>query len=173
MYFDTLKGNFLLSSSLGNATPGIFKGAVVYILEHDDSGTYGVIVNKVVPNSSCLLPGALGLKGYKESSSLFLGGPLSMKRLQVLFVQNNKVTISSSKRVIEDNFIRGDSGLSKFVVGYSSWGPGQVYDEIERHLWHLVPADKKYIFSNHCFVNDLKNDYGLSDAFMAPVCGNS
>ena len=174
MFNESLQGRFILSSSIGDSSGGIFKRSVVYIVEHNELGSYGVIVNKVLPNSSKLLSGAL--KYYDDSNAsakIFLGGPLSSRKLHVLYILNGRVVISSNRRVIEGIFLNHDKNLYKFILGYAAWGAGDIYSEIKSHYWHVLPANNDYIFSDGDCYKSLKQQYGLNSAFLVDACGNS
>ena len=174
MLNESLQGKFILSSSVGDSSGGVFKRSVVYIVEHNELGSYGVIVNKVLPNSSKLLSGAL--RSYDESNpsaKIFLGGPLSSRKLHVLYILNGRVVVSSNRRIIEGIFLSGENTPCKFVLGYAAWGAGDIYNEIKNHYWHVLPATNDYIFCDGDCYKSLKNEHGLNSAFLVDACGNS
>ena len=171
MELDSLTGSFLISSSAGDALGGVFRRSVVYIAEHGENGTYGFIVNKVIPRGKQLLAGSLTVKGGVHG--LFLGGPVSPRRLCVIFTVNGRVIVSASKLDIEANFTQQNHGRCKFLVGCASWGPGDLYEEIKNHYWHVVPAAEKYIFSDYNFISDLEKEKGLHGPFLIANCGNT
>lgn len=171
MKLDSLAGSFLISSSAGDVLGGVFRRSVVYITEHSENGTYGFVVNKSIPRGSQALARTLNVKGGLHG--LFLGGPVSPRRLCVMFVVNGGVVVSTSRQVIEDNFTSQDHSRCKFLVGCASWGEGDLYEEIKNHYWHVVPAAEKYIFGDYDFMSDLEKEKGLYSPFLATSCGNT
>lgn len=154
------------------AMPGLqdemFSRSVVYVCEHSERGTLGLVINK---------PGDMLLKRLFEKVELplrredltnapvFQGGPLQTERGFVLHepffagvdkpadaVYASTMTIpgglemTTSKDVLEA--LSTGAGPRKVLVslGYSAWGEGQLESELSDNSWLTVAANSRIIF---------------------------
>lgn len=118
------------------ATPAeqsdVFKDTVIYVLRHDPSGGFGLILNK---------------DGY--------GGPVEAESIHVLY--SNDVTIEGGE-VLPDtglSYAFGEAAAaavtekkpawSKVLKGYAGWGGRQLDREIRRGVWKVVDFDPKMV----------------------------
>ncbi|MCW2747494.1 MAG: YqgE/AlgH family protein [Nocardioidaceae bacterium] len=151
---DTVRGHLLV------ATPAIASGhfwrTVVLVLDHDDDGALGVIINRpldsdvddvlpewadVVDAPVCLFDGgpvamdsalAVGvLRGTEEP----LGWRPMCGRIGLVDLDVPVPTISSAL-----------AGLRLFA-GYAGWSPQQLDEEIDEGAWIVVPAEDRDLFS--------------------------
>jgi len=149
------------AGQLAVATPRLidpnFARSVVLLLDHDDDGALGVVINR--PSE---LPLQAVLPGWAEAVSeprvLFAGGPVSpesalavtpfplsedtigLKALPGGFALIDLDLEPADVRVGEAS---GPAGLRVFS-GYAGWGAGQLEEEIEEGSWYVVstlPAD--------------------------------
>lgn len=133
------------------ATPLIedpnFLRTVVVLLEHDEDGAFGVVLNR-----PSLTPVAEPLPDWAGSAAapavMFLGGPVATDA--VIGITAAPVgggfddgpggcgfrTIDLSDRFVSDP---SGSGLRLFV-GAAGWSPGQLEDEIAEGAWWVVDA---------------------------------
>jgi putative transcriptional regulator len=140
------------------ATPDLrdpsFRGSVVLLLDHDEDGTLGVILNRptaVVVSS--VLPAWTAAVSPPEV--LFEGGPVSRdSALAVARVPQGAPEPVGFRRIVGDlgivdldtpTDIVSDalSGMRVFA-GYAGWGAEQLDTELEEQAWYVVdstPAD--------------------------------
>ncbi|MFH1761794.1 MAG: YqgE/AlgH family protein [bacterium] len=150
------KGDLLIAN--GNLMDPNFKRMVVLLCEHNENGSYGLILNNPTQTPiSKLAPDHDLLKN--EDSPVYVGGPCQMDRLQVLHGFGS--LLSDTIRICENVFMSGDfdavlriksqdkesGGKCRFYLGYSGWGPGQLESEMERKSWIIHPANNKIVFS--------------------------
>ena len=132
-----------------------FRRTVVLLCEHNEDGTYGLVLNRPTP---------IQLNEVVENpaiqSPLFIGGPVQPNTLHILHRIGSR--IDGSKAIRDGICWGGDlddiaevlNGAHaapqdvRFYVGYSGWGEGQLDEEIERGGWLLMTASNELIF-NH------------------------
>lgn len=159
--------NHFLIAMPGMQDP-LFSGSVVYVCEHGERGTLGLIVNK---------PSDITLKDLFDKVELpleradllaepvFIGGPVQMERGFVLHEPTfgeqpppeepvygatlrvpGGLEMTTSKDVLEA--LSSGSGPRKLLVtlGYSAWGEGQLEAELADNAWLTVAADATLVF---------------------------
>lgn len=134
-----------------------FGQSVVYLVEHDENGTLGLIVNR---SSDISLSEAVPDIEDEQAAahSLYYGGPVGLPMILILMRSEaaidgmnhvaSDVYISSDRRVLDEVFAANKSSNEvRFYIGHSGWGAGQLDSELERGSWHVVAADTAAIFS--------------------------
>ena len=127
-----------------------FAGTVVYVLDHSDNGTLGVVLGR--PSQVCIrdvLPGWCDLA--VEPCVFHVGGPCETDTALCLAVAPDAVPSEDSglRRVAGDvHLVDLDrdledlptvSGLRVFA-GYAGWSAGQLAGEIVEGAWACVPG---------------------------------
>ena len=133
-----------------------FQHSVIYITEHNDQGTYGVIINK--PTHMTVNEAMPDNKQLDKPSKLYFGGPMHASFLFVITQDGKHKDLhklldglyfgAGDKTTIEINNPQTHP-LTRTFIGFSSWGPGQVEKEIESGVWLLAPGTRKDIFDEH------------------------
>ena len=102
-------------------TDDVFSSSVVYVMEHNFSGSLGFIINK---NTE---------KIHENSNSkIMFGGPVDSESLYILdFVDDdiNKLGFTAPIDNVKDKMI---------LAGYTGWDSGQLEDEILSNYWFPV-----------------------------------
>lgn len=156
-------GQALRPGRLLVATPRLvdpnFERSVVLVLDHDESGTLGVVLNRPSP-----VPVGDILHDWQAMATapgvLFHGGPvatdsaLAVAALQVgpgadtepvgfrsLFGDTGIVDLDTPTELLEDAVSR-----LRIFAGYAGWGDGQLAAEIEEGSWYVVPAEQADVF---------------------------
>lgn len=147
---DTLRGRLLV------ATPAIESGpflrSVVFVLDHDDDGALGVIVNHPLPSDvDDVLPE--WADHVNAPVCLFDGGPVSTDSALAVGVlaADESVTVppigwrTMAGRVgLVDLELpppgEGELAGLRVFAGYAGWGPGQVEAELEEGAWIVLDA---------------------------------
>ncbi|MEI6348985.1 MAG: YqgE/AlgH family protein [Bacteroidota bacterium] len=131
-----------------------FRRAVILILDCDDNGAMGVVLNKPIFIDINEVISDLSSKPFP----LFSGGPVEIDR--VFFLHQLSNVISESELIIDEVFWSGkqddlakylgtpdfDDSKIKAFIGYSGWESGQLEKEIEDGRWVIVDGDRKAIF---------------------------
>ncbi|NHZ71314.1 MAG: hypothetical protein GWP18_06695 [Proteobacteria bacterium] len=145
----SIAGQFLVATP-SIATPP-FARAVILVLEHDDSGAIGVMLNSDSGLAvSDVLPDLISL--VCEPPHVFIGGPVSTDTALCL-------ARSYSGRFIRPSAL-GSIGLIdpadppddvhdlRIFAGYAGWDPGQLEAELEEQAWWVTLADVDAIFGD-------------------------
>ena len=149
------RGTFLVASP--RLLDPNFMHAVVLVCDHNDEGTFGVVVNRPAPMKVADLGSDDPLLGGREAP-LWHGGPVSNDTVQV--VHRLGPGIPSSMHVTGDLHLGGDPAvlaaaldsrsegreLVRFVVGYAGWGSGQLQSEVAEGAWLVMPALEPMVF---------------------------
>jgi putative transcriptional regulator len=131
-----------------------FKRSVVFLTEHSEEGSFGLILNKPIP---------MYLNEAVENAPVFdsrlgLGGPVQNETLHYLHQKGD--LIPNSVEVIEGVFWGGDFEVIKkmmladelepddirLFVGYAGWAEGQLKNEMDTQSWIVGKASKKLLF---------------------------
>ena len=147
------KGVFLVAKP---KVEGQFSQSVVLLLMHGETGTLGVIINRLTKASlDDVLPDLE--RGSKETHRVFFGGPVALNGLLFVFRSTRPpegashvmgdVYFSAELEVFEKVLKRKTSSSAlRLFLGHSGWGPGQLKWEIGRGDWELVRADTETVF---------------------------
>ncbi|MCH8553563.1 MAG: YqgE/AlgH family protein [Schleiferiaceae bacterium] len=150
-------GKFLVAQPfLGDPN---FERAVIFIVEHNENGTIGFVINK---NSSIELASIAPKAGW--SAPIKKGGPVDLDSLHYLHTAPTR--IKNCHEVAPGIFWGGNfqdvekgletgqlnSGNIQFFLGYTGWGPRQLATEIKQGSWLIV--DKNY---HDLIANELPN----------------
>lgn len=114
---------------------GIFERSVVLLLDHDDGGAVGVVLNR--PTTTHLgdpLPRWEPLAA--EPAVVFVGGPVQPELA---------IAIGRDGDVIDTIDLDSDPALAtvgavRVFAGYAGWSPGQLEDELADEAWIVVDA---------------------------------
>jgi putative transcriptional regulator len=136
------------------ATPALadpnFDRAVVLLLDHDEEGSLGVVLNRPTPVGvrDILMPWA-GLAG--EPDVVFQGGPVSLdSALGVAVIPGDEGPLGW-RRVYgaiglvdleaPPELLAAALGSLRIFAGYAGWGPGQLEAELTEGAWYVVESE--------------------------------
>lgn len=147
-------GTLLISGV--NLLDGVFDSAVVLLLDADESGTLGVVLNRL---SDFSLEDALpGWAPYASApAALFDGGPVSQEGAICLASPMHADEEPPGWRPLFDRvgLLHLDTPLEiardayrdlRIFAGYAGWSPGQLEGELQQEFWHPVPAIYSDVF---------------------------
>jgi putative transcriptional regulator len=149
-----------LTGRLLVATPALadpnFDRAVVLLLDHDEQGSLGVVLNRPTPVGvgDVLAPWA-ALAG--EPGVVFQGGPVSLDSALALAVvpgedrPGHPADPLGWRRVhgaiglvdleAPPELLAAELGSLRVFAGYAGWGPGQLEDELTEGAWWVVDSE--------------------------------
>jgi putative transcriptional regulator len=144
-------GTFLIAAR-GMRDPN-FAQTVVFLIDYDVQGAFGLIINRPTRHTLAeLWPEIAGL----EAHSVYYGGPVFPNRLLVLVRSDDAaqemrrvipgVQLGSDELTLKRIIAKGEEEFRTYA-GYSGWGPGQLDYEIARGDWHVILAEKRFIFA--------------------------
>lgn len=136
-----------------------FTKSVVYIYEHtEETGAVGFTINKPLSATIGNVMEHLTIPVKDDSIydlPVFSGGPMGPDQGFVIhdrmaLAENDddtEVTLSTSRQILEDIANGKGPEHSIVVLGYASWEPGQLEEEIQRNDWLLAPFEKTILFN--------------------------
>jgi putative transcriptional regulator len=135
-----------------------FLRSVVYILQHDDQGAFGLVLNRPMSVSVGELLGELTEKEVVNQQPVFYGGPVDglVVMMQARLGQagqgdEQKIMVLSKdcEQICEIANQQGtDQSTLRVFDGYSGWGPAQLDQELEEGSWLVWDADPRLLFSD-------------------------
>ncbi|MEV5608346.1 YqgE/AlgH family protein [Streptomyces sp. NPDC052225] len=146
-----------LTGRLLVATPALadpnFNRAVVLLLDHDEEGSLGVVLNRPTPvDVGDILEGWGDLAG--EPGVVFQGGPVSLdSALGVAVIPGDSTDAAPLgwRRVhgaiglvdleTPPELLAAALGSLRIFAGYSGWGPGQLEGELTDGAWYVVESE--------------------------------
>lgn len=132
-----------------------FSRSVVLLIEHNEEGSFGLIMNKEVPVKPSEAVRSLG----NYEGKVFVGGPVQPRSIFYLHTLGEK--LSGSHHVLDKLYWGGDAmllnemimkgevkpGEVRFFLGYSGWSPGQLQDELKRDSWLVTTASAEFLLN--------------------------
>jgi len=151
---DVCPGSLLVAMpSLADPT---FAGTVVYVLDHSDTGTIGVVLGR--PSAveiRDVLPGWCDLA--VEPGVFHVGGPCETDTALCLATSDDAVPAEGLRRVAgpvhlvdldaEPSQLSGRLTGLRVFAGYAGWSPGQLAVEIAEGAWACVPGRAEDVLS--------------------------
>lgn len=134
----------LLVSAPGLLDPN-FRRTVIYLLQHDEEGSAGVVINRRFGDD---LTGLDLPQWVLESSPIRAGGPVAQDSL--LALAGTETTPVHVRRAVGPGVCVVDLEALpdevpfhplQLFVGYAGWSAGQLEDELARDDWAVMAAD--------------------------------
>lgn len=127
-----------------------FVDAVVLLLDADEDGAMGVVINRPSPVPVISVLAEWG-DIVAEPEVLFRGGPVSPEGALAVALMRDQLDVPSGLRPVTDRLaivdLEGEAtdldgaveGVRIFA-GYAGWGAGQLEGEIAGGDWYVVPS---------------------------------
>ena len=137
-----------------------FGRSVTYILEHNNEGAMGIVINQ---------PAAMSFKELisqadegatvdddKLDKIVVCGGPVHQDRGFVLhstqagynssLALSSEIMVTTSKDIL--SVVGNKAGPAKSVIalGYAGWAAGQLEQEVQNNAWLTLEADQEILF---------------------------
>ena len=167
-----------------------FEKSVVLLIQHDQSGALGLIVNR--PSKTPIHHLFNETEDPPEephdeaerppSGRLYIGGPVDPS--QVVFLTEGPEPVAQSVEVLPGVYASSESEVLdqwadqdipperfRAYVGYAGWGPGQLEREIQRGDWFQSPAQSESLFDprpEHIWERLIAEHEGLQVRETAP-----
>ena len=159
-FYSSVKNNFLIATERMNDSR--FKKSVIAMLEHDEDGAWGLVINKPMGSIplALLLDSSISTSDEREklygiNILIFWGGPVEVKKIFVLHSSEYQsestknyggISISQDYNILLDIAENKGPEKSLVILGYSGWGSGQLEGEMERDHWILSNLNNDIIF---------------------------
>ena len=159
-FYSSVKDHFLIATE--KMKDDRFEKTVIIMLESDENGAWGLVVNRRLGTMpiALLIDPSLNTseereKLYKINIPIFWGGPVDVKQVFILHTAEyqsdttknyGNISITQDYNILFD--IAENKGPKKSLVifGYSGWGSGQLEGEMERDHWILSDIDLDITF---------------------------
>ena len=159
-FYSSVKNNFLIATEKMNDNR--FKKTVIAMLENDEDGAWGLVINKPMGSIplAMLIDPSLNTSDEREklygiNILIFWGGPVEVKKIFVLHSSEyqsestknyGSISISQDYNILLDIAANKGPKKSLVILGYSGWGSGQLEGEMERDDWILSDIELDIIF---------------------------
>lgn len=131
-----------------------FAQTVILLLQHDETGTLGLVVNRPVE-----APVAEALRQFEDLAAyrgkFYWGGPLWPSTLRAIVRTDtppevavrifDTVHLVSMDEALPE--VASYGGNLRFFAGYAGWAPGQLERELAFDSWHVLPATEDVVFA--------------------------
>jgi len=159
-FYTSVKDHFLIATE--KMKDDRFKQSVIAMLENDEDGAWGLVINKRLGTMPIALLIDPSLSSSKEREKLFAinipvfwGGPVDIKEIFILHSTEyqsdttknyGNISISQDYDILFDIAENKGPEKSLVILGYSGWGSGQLEGEMERDHWILSDIDLDITF---------------------------
>lgn len=133
-----------------NLKDGVFDESVVLLLDHDETGSLGVVLNRFAGvDLGLVLPGWVGLATHP--ARMYDGGPVSPEGAICLASPAHDSEDPPGWRELFDRvgllhldtpveIAEGAYRALRIFAGYAGWAPGQLEQELHERLWYVTDA---------------------------------
>ena len=176
-FYDSTKDFFIVATDKLNDSR--FKNAVIIMLDHDEKGALGVVINKPI---GIFTLGSL-LKNlndenieekeiYNMKLPIYWGGPLDNNKIFIIHSKDYKnnntknyknVSITSDYKALLDIAQNKGPKNSLVIVGLSAWTVGQLDGEIDKGHWNLSEVSEDILFEKN---NEIKHQMATKNSFV-------
>tara|TARA_B100000427_G_scaffold124486_1_gene103593 strand:- start:86 stop:730 length:645 start_codon:yes stop_codon:yes gene_type:complete len=175
-YHETTKNFFIVATKKLKDTR--FKNTVVVMLDHDEEGALGVVINKPLGFATI---GSL-IKGLNDETikkdllnykvPIYWGGPLDNNKILIIHSKDyknkntksyDKVSISNDYKALLDIAKKKGPIKSLVVIGVSAWTEGQLEGEIDKGHWNLSEITQDILFQEK---NEKKHIMATDNSFV-------
>ncbi len=166
----------------------IFESSIVYMCEHNEAGSMGLVVNHKTDQQlqdvfsqlqiECELPEI-------ADQPIYIGGPVHLEQGFVLHspehswndsIQiSDKILLTSSVDILKD-IAQGDGPAEYLVMlGFAGWSSGQLESELHQNAWLTTSANNELLFQEKA--EDkwqiAFDSLGFDLSKLSPVSGNA
>ena len=176
-FYTSVKDHFLIATE--KMKDDRFSKTVIVMLESDEDGAWGLVINKRLGKMpiALLIDPSLNTSEeredlYKIDIPIFWGGPVDTKKVFILHSNEYKsettkkfgnISISQDYDILFDIAKNKGPKKSLIIFGYSGWGSGQLEGEMERDHWILSDIDLEITFDKE---SKTKWDKALKKSFI-------
>ena len=176
-FYSSVKDHFLIATE--KMRDNRFNETVIIMLESDENGAWGLVINKRIGTMPIALLIDPSLNTSEEREDLFKinipvfwGGPVDAKEIFILHSTEYKsettknyrnISISQDYTILFDIAKNNGPKKSLVILGYSGWGSGQLEGEMERDHWILSDIDLNITFNKD---SNTKWEEAIKNSFM-------
>jgi putative transcriptional regulator len=161
-----------------------FHRTVVFLIEHDEGGTFGLVLNRGTDLPVGQLCESLGIPWRGQArQEVGWGGPVQPEHGWLLLgdaapdhleteVVMDGVRFSRSPDVLRE-VAKAPPRRFRAFLGYAGWGPGQLREELIQGAWLVAPASAEFVFDapRETLWEDVVRHLGIDPATLVPTQG--
>jgi len=147
---NSLSGYFLVASP--HLQDPNFDHSVVLMIEHDAHGAFGLILNRptgnsvdeiweLIADSKCPTDRTINEGGPIPGPPMAIHGDIAYADQQVV----DGVFFTRERENLEQ-IVKYSSAPFRLIIGFASWGPGQLDDELTMGGWLTAAATREDVF---------------------------
>ena len=153
-----LTHGFLVSRPNRNFTEFEFSYSVIYIIQHDENGAFGVNIARAHAShlGSTKFQWGQVTQPWLKEKFLMDGGPIATDEawvlsdnfsiLESLDFKNSHIGLSLDLTSIKNADKANDNINLLFGCGHAAWAPGQLEEEVVNNEWIVLPVTEGSIF---------------------------
>lgn len=147
------------------ATPSIqdplFASSLVYMCEHSEEGSMGVVVNHLSDQTLENIFQQLEIKCMHRptlDTAVFIGGPVSLQQGFVLHTSTQPwdksleigkgTYLTSSRDILEAIAVQKGPEQFLIILGFSGWSAGQLEQELQDNAWLTARSNLSITFNS-------------------------
>jgi putative transcriptional regulator len=137
---DSLSGKLLIAAP---SLDDFFRRTVVLMVEHNDEGAFGVVLNR--PSETNVAEVVPSLAPFADVDEvIWIGGPVAPDTAVALGCFDDPDSaagiVVGDLGVIDPDDPGEELREVRVYAGHAGWGPGQLEGEIEQEAWIIEPA---------------------------------
>ncbi|MEN6449791.1 MAG: YqgE/AlgH family protein [Thermoguttaceae bacterium] len=147
----TYEGHLLIASP--QLADENFAQSLVLLIEHNQEGAFGMIVNRPVKKTLQELWREVGSAPCHSQQPIYLGGPVPGPLMSLHTNPNLAETepapgvYFAAKKQHLDQLVLNENPAYKVFIGHAGWGAGQLENELRQGAWRVTAATADLIFS--------------------------
>ena len=161
-----------------------FHRTVILMVEHDERGSFGLVINRVTDLSVADLCANLDIEWQgSDEQPVQWGGPVqpehgwmllgdaSYDHLEAIPVTEG-IRFARSPEVLRE-VARGPGPRVGVYLGYAGWGPGQLVEELMQGAWLVAPVSPEFVFESpaETLWEDVVRALGIDPVALVPTQG--
>ena len=163
-----------------------FRRAVILVIHHDESGAFGVVLNRSTEITAPALCSTLEIEWQGDPCwAIDWGGPVQPQTGWVLFNPDGALELDKEvKQIAPDLCFAGSldvlrrvasdpPGRVRVLLGYAGWGPGQLENELSEGAWITAPVSDEVVFDVEAsgMWEHVVRSLGIEPATLVPTRG--
>ncbi len=130
-----------------------FARALVLLIEHNDDGAFGVVINRPIGKTLQELWREVGSAACHSRQPIYLGGPVPgpllalHDRPALAELEPAPGVFFAAKKQHLDALVVDEEPAYKVFIQHAGWGAGQLENEIEEGACGTLPATAELVFS--------------------------
>ena len=139
-----------------------FRRSVILVAEHNEEGSFGLILNKPTEDLVCNLISSLEMDWCgDEQAEVWTGGPVQPETGWVLHEPVPGLGEPATREIFDGVHLTAAPGAlavlvsrppprMRVLLGYAGWGPGQLESELTGGSWVNAPLSADLVFDTPC-----------------------